>query len=330
MRDDFDSVVADRFKVLDDVPVPDTWSRVLDRVPVRDTRSRVPFSDEALTMIDLETPVPTEPRRQGPHRVGVAALLAAAAVVAIVLVVDARRRRQNPADQPAPTVTVPPTTPPRALFGTPDGEQLAPGTYFVDEVDGTPTPRIFVTIGAGWSNFIDGGPRQERARWPTSYSPEDDIGFITFSRPDRVYLDACHWSDGFHPGPVTTLDGLVAALSEQGGWADVTAPSDISVDGYPGKTFQRTAPAVLSDCPNMSPGHMRLPELGGDGLKSWQNEDDSNFGGAYYEPGQFETLLVLDIDGTVVVINANLWPGSSAADRAEFAAVLDSIRIDRG
>ena len=61
MRDDFDSVVADRFKVLDDVPVPDTWSRVLDRVPVRDTRSRVPFSDEALTMIDLDTPVPTEP-----------------------------------------------------------------------------------------------------------------------------------------------------------------------------------------------------------------------------------------------------------------------------
>ena len=38
--------------------------------------------------------------------------------------------------------------------------------------------------------------------------------------------------------------------------------------------------------------------------------------------------MVLDIDGTVVVINANLWAGSSAADRAEFAAVLDSIRID--
>ena len=70
MRDDFDSVVADRFKVLDDVPVPETWGRVLDRVPVRDSRSRVPFSDDALTMIDLETPVSTEPRRQSPHRVG--------------------------------------------------------------------------------------------------------------------------------------------------------------------------------------------------------------------------------------------------------------------
>jgi hypothetical protein len=329
MRDDFDAMVADRFKVLDDVPVPDTWSRVLDRVPVGDTRSRVPFSDEALTMINLETPVPTEPRRKGGKRVLVAGLLAAAAVAAIALVVT-RDDDAVPADRPAPAVTVPPTTPPRALFATPDGEQLAPGTYFVDEVDGTPTARIFVTIGAGWSNFIDegidkGGPT------PRTYSPEDEdaVGFISFSRPDQVYLDACHLSDGFHPGPVTTLDGLVTALSEQGGWADVTAPSDISIDGYPGKTFQRTAPAVISDCPNMSPGHMRLPELGGDGLKSWQNEDGSNFGGSYYEPGQLETLLVLDIDGTVIVINANLWAGTSAADRAEFADVLDSIRIAR-
>ena len=144
-----------------------------------------------------------------------------------------------------------------------------------------------------------------------------------------MYLDACHWSDGFHPGPVTTLDGLVAALSEQRGWADVTAPSDISVDGYPGKTFQRTAPAVLSDCPNMSPGHMRLPEADGDATREAGRTKTLRISaGAYYEPGQFETLLVLDIDGTVVVINANLWAGSSAADRAEFADVLDSIRID--
>ena len=62
MRDDFDSVVADRFKVLDDVPVPDTWSRVqfkvLDRMPVQ-------FTEEDATMIDLETSVPTDDRQQG-------------------------------------------------------------------------------------------------------------------------------------------------------------------------------------------------------------------------------------------------------------------------
>ena len=334
MRDDFDSVVADRFKVLDDVPVPDTWSRVLERVAVRDSRLRVPFSDEALTMIDLDTPVSTEPRRQGTRRVGVAALLAAASVIAIVVMVT-HDDAQHPADQPAPTVTVPPTTPPQSLSATPEGEQLVPGTYFVDEVDGTPTQRIFVSIGAGWVDeparadaLADSPMLGKHGR--RGIGAEDDVGFITFSRPDRVYSDACHLDLGFHPGAVRTLDGLVAALSEQDGWVDVTAPSEISVDGYPGKTFQRTAPAVLADCRNFEPGRMRLSELGGDGLKSWLNEDDSNFGGNYYEPGQFETLLVVDIDGTVVVISANLWAGSSAADRAEFAAVLDSIRIDRG
>ena len=140
-----------------------------------------------------------------------------------------------------------PETPPRALFDTAVDEQLAPGTYFVDEVDGTSTPRIFVTIGTGWTNF-DGSGLDKRG----GMTFEDDIGFITFSRPDKVYLDACHLDDGFHPGPVATVDGLVAALREQqGGWVDVTAPSDISVDGYFGKTFQRTAPAVLSDCPKV-------------------------------------------------------------------------------
>ena len=60
---------------------------------------------------------------------------------------------------------------------------------------------------------------------------------------------------------------------------------------------------------------MRIPEADGDALEKLANEPFDS-GGDYYEPGQIETLLVLDIDGTVVVINANLWPGSSAADRA--------------
>ena len=332
MRDDFDTLVADRCKILDDVPVPDTWSRVLDRVPVRDAPSRAPFSDDALTMIDLDTPAPPEPRHQRPHRAGVAALLAAAVVAAIVLV-STRDDAQNPADEPAPTVTAPSTAPPGDLFGTPVGERLAPGTYFIDEVNGTPTPRISFTLGAGWSRAENGKDRSDLSQQgPTTASntPEDAIGFIAFSRPEQVYLDACHLNEGFHPGPVTTLDGLVTALTEQqGGWHVTAAPSDISVDGYPGKTFKRTAPAVFTDCSKMSPTGMRIPEVGGGVLRSWLNGDNASFGGAYYEPGQVETLLVLDLDGTIVVINTSLFPGPTIATRTEFAAALDSIRIDR-
>ena len=104
MRDDFDSVVADRFKVLDDVPVPDTWSRVqlrlLDPAPVR-------FDDDEATMIDLEAPSATDERRTGPSRAVVACLLAAAAVLVVAAVVLVRRDIHKPA---VVTTTTPPDT----------------------------------------------------------------------------------------------------------------------------------------------------------------------------------------------------------------------------
>ena len=77
---------------------------------------------------------------------------------------------------------------------------------------------------------------------------QHDVGVMELSHPIAVYSDACHWEAGNHPGPLDTVDGLVAALSEQQGWAEVTSPSDISIDGYIGKAFQRTAPSDMSDC----------------------------------------------------------------------------------
>ncbi len=106
MHDDFDPAVADRFKDLDQVPVPDTWSRVLERVPAPDAWFRIPSDEEMVTMIDFETPLQNEPRRTGPMRVLVAGLLAAAALVAIVLMAVRDDDRLNRADEPAATVPV--------------------------------------------------------------------------------------------------------------------------------------------------------------------------------------------------------------------------------
>ena len=154
---------------------------------------------------------------------------------------------------------------------------------------------------------------------------EGGIGLMTITNPVAVFSDACHPTDGFYPGSVATVDGFVTALREQqGGWVDVTAPSDISVDGYLGKAFQRTAPAVMAGCTTRDGGS----RFSGDAvLPSWESSDGINMG---YAPGQIETLWVLDIDGTVVVISTELWPGPSATAHADFAdTVLDSIRIDQ-
>lgn len=296
MPDDFDTVVADRCSAVDDVPVPaDLWSRVqfkvLDHMPAQ-------FPQEETTMIDLEAPSQTEEHRKGPKRFVVAGLLAAAAVVAIAVVAIYNGDPDSPADQPSPTVTVPPTMPPQALFGAPEEQLMPPGTYFLDEVGGTATPRIFLTLGEGWRNIGTGVG-----------IGNDELGVVRFSRPEGVFADACHASEGYHQGSVTTLDGVVAALSEQAGWAAVTAPSDITVNGYPGKTFQRTAPADFTGC---NPGDAQFRSSSG-----W-----------WYEPNEIETLLVLDVNGSIIEIHTRLKPDHNDADAvAGLAAVLDSIRI---
>ena len=254
------------------------------------------FTEEEATMIDLETPSQTDEHRKGPKRALIAGLLAAAAVVAIALVAIRNDDPVSPADQPSPTVTAPPSVPPQALFGGPD-VPLAPGTYSIDQVEGTPTPtpRILVTIGDGWSTYDD---------WGLIKDGGDPIEAMTVNVPDRVFLDACHPSEGDHPAPLNTLDGLTTALIEQAGWIDVTTPSDISIDGYAGKAFQRVTPTDLSDCPL--------------GFTSWSQ--------TVYEPSSTNTVWVLDLDGTIIVVETRVDAGQPA-DVAELAAMLDSIRI---
>ncbi len=101
-----------------------------------------------VTLVDHE-PTPSEPSSGRRWPILIAA--AAAVVFVAVVLVGHDRDDATPADQPSPTVTVPPTSPPRPLPEALD-EKLVPGTYFVDEVAGTPTPRIFATIGAGWTD----------------------------------------------------------------------------------------------------------------------------------------------------------------------------------
>jgi hypothetical protein len=302
MPDDFDSVVAARCSAVDDVPVPaDLWSRVqvkvLDGLPVQ-------FTEGETTMIDLETPRHTDAHQERTRRVLVAGLLAAA-VVAIALVAIRTDDRVTTSDQPSPTVTVPVTVAPRALFGTP-GEEFVPGTYYVDEVEGTATRRIFVTLGDGWTNFGD------------KVIGSDVGGTARFSRADRVYADACHASEGFHPGPVTTLDGLVTALTEQQGWADVTAPTGVTVSGYTGKQFQRIAPADQTGCnTNDAP------------FRSWETDGVGEPDYFWYQRGDTETVLVLDVNGTIIIINTVASDGREDPAAAPLAAMLDSIRIEQ-
>ena len=72
---------------------------------------------------------------------------------------------------------------------------------------------------------------------------------IVFGGDLYVYGDPCHWASTTPDTPATTVDELVAALAAQAS-RDASAPVDITVDGYAGKSITLHVPddAVFSDC----------------------------------------------------------------------------------
>jgi hypothetical protein len=302
VRDDFDSVVADRCRAVSDVAVPaDLWSRVqfkvLDRTPVQ-------FSEEEVTMIDLETPH-TDEHRKGPKWVLRAALLVAAAVAAIALVAIRKDDPVSPADQPSPTVTVPPTT-------------IAPATKTVRFV-------VFNTnIPVTFTAPEDAVSTNSLVLSPTHWTVDDgweahkgvDIGIVglQFAVISNIYADGCQW--GLLAPPVgPTVDDLAEA------WANLpqysaTAAVDVTVDAYAGKQVGFTVPDYnVDECKKGPDSPVFL---------LWQVSDNPGFYAV--APISIEQRI-LDVNGTRLVISAYYSSSSPPQDRAALDQALASIQI---
>jgi hypothetical protein len=298
--DDFDSVVADRCRAVDDVAVPaDLWSRVqikvLDRTPVQ-------FSEEETTMIDLDARSRTDEHRKGPRRVLVAGLLAAAAVVAIVLVAIRKDDPVSPADQPSPIVTAPPTTTIATKAIQFDVYNTSIPVTFTAPADAVITGSLTM-VPTHWT--VDDG-------WGAHKGAEADIVGVQFAVISNIFADGCQHSPLAPPvGP--SVDDLAAA------WASLpqysaTPAVDVIVDGYAGKQVGFTVPAFdVSDCRD---GVFLLWGVGADP--------------GFYAPvpgGMHIEQRILDVNGTRLLISEYYTPTSSPEDRAALDALLASIQI---
>ena len=240
-------------------------------------------------------------------------LVAAAAVVAVVV---GTRLLGPPAPggvggvpSVQPSVAPSPTAAPSvASPSTPVGGR-APGPFFFTGVgDG---PAITVTIPApGWDG--DGGTLVKN----DNSDPPDGAGMIgPWYGALYVYGDPCRWSTTTPKNPATTVDELVAALTAQKS-RDASAPVDITVDGYSGKSITLHVPddAVFNNC---------------DGGKfgSWQTAAVSTDGPERYHqgPGQIDELLILEVSGKLMVFDAAYYTGTPTGDLAELHAMLDSM-----
>ena len=210
--------------------------------------------------------------------------------------------------EPTPTLTPEPTP-----TTTPEG-LLPEGTHVLSDgeaLEGLRTLPITVTIPApDWYGEPGGGILIKN---DNSAAP-DGAGMIVFFGELYVYGDPCEWATTRPDAPATTVDELVAALAAQAS-RDASAPVDVTVDGYAGKSITLHVPddAVFSDCDR---SEFRTLVMGADGARYHQ------------DPGQIDEVWVVDVNGELAIIDWAHYAGTPTEHVEELRAIVDSITFE--
>jgi hypothetical protein len=244
--------------------------------------------------------------------------IAAAAVVAIGLAWINFSPSQNKgigaAQTPMPTATTAPTPSPSPKQ-LPAGS-VEPGRYWLNasgESDAVLLPRIALTMPAGWS--ADGDLLLK------NYAPDLNPGELDPSdagagptlvawQMSGTFVDPCTNHTLVKPAPGPSVDALAAALAHQPG-TTAGPPTAVTVGGYSGKLVELTVTADITKCPRFS---------------IWTSPD----GNDRFVQGTNEVnrMYILDVDGHRFTFDARIPARTTAADRAELQAILDSIAIE--
>ena len=208
---------------------------------------------------------------------------------------------------PSPTATASPSPTPVALERQPNGP-LAAGSYYINNVG---TKKLTLTVPAGWSR-----PTATDAFVIKNEGTPGEVFLLTWV-VSHTFTDVCHWSADSLVNAGTTVDQLVSALVDQTG-RTASTPSDLTVAGFPAKRVELTVASDL-DVATCTEGILRY----------WPAPGPDLTGGLCCNPaGNTDVISVVDVAGKRLVVVARYYPGSTAADKAELQAIVDSIQIE--
>ena len=241
--------------------------------------------------------------------------LGAAAVVVVAIVGAQLLGPTTEGPGAAPTASTDPTpTPSEAAWS---GIPAGPFTV-ADASSGAPVPTTITISTPGWTfdeEFSALGKGQE-----VDNLPEASILFWGYAAPAAfdVYGDPCRWMSSAPDAPATTIDDFAAALAAQPS-RDATAPVDVTIGGYEGRslTIHVPADAVFEDCDEDNFTSYGVATDGGTEPSRW-----------HQGPGQIDELWIVDVDGATMVIDAMYRPDTSTELIEEMRAIVDSTRFE--
>ena len=141
-----------------------------------------------------------------------------------------------------------------------------------------------------------------------------NLALLGLYKVTGAFTDPCNDEAPVDPAP-QGIDGFVDALRREVG-VNAGPVSDTIVGGLPAKTFDITTTIDYESCPNQPASLWTFNEVG------TQIERENNTG------GQSSRIWLVDVNGTLILINAELAVGGTDADAEEVYRMVDSIQFE--
>jgi hypothetical protein len=259
--------------------------------------------------------------------------LAAAALVAVVLIGSQligppSGGTGGPGDEPTPTPEASVADPTPELTPSSSAWTGIPGGTFV--VTGTDDP-VQITVNIASSGWVPLPEFDALSKDDDGLDAPETVGaaLLAWAWPAgtgfNVYGHPCQWSTTIPETPATTPDEIAADLAAQAS-RDATAPVDVTVGGYAGKAITLHVPMAF-EVPNAT-REEEFADCDNDvfafyGIEG-EDEDARNAQG----PGQVDELWILDVDGSIVILDAAYGPATPADLVEELRALAESATFE--
>jgi len=256
-------------------------------------------------------------------------LAAAAAVVIAVVAFNLLPGSPAPGGEPSASPSVEPSVAPSAEPSTTSWTGLPEGPFVVTSA-GDPV-QVTVSIaspGWGWVTDFDFVNKDDDGL----DAPETvGVALLAWTWPAgtgfNVYGDPCQWSTTIPATPATTPDEIAAAFGAQA-LTDASAPVDVTVGGYAGKAVTLQVPMSYHQVPDVP----REEEFADCDQNDFVFYGTDRAGAAVERnaqgPGQIDELWILDVDGSIVILDASYGPAAPAELVDELRTLAESATFE--
>ena len=141
----------------------------------------------------------------------------------------------------------------------------------------------------------------------------------------NVYRDPCRWKTSIPKSPATTPDEIATAFATQAS-TDASAPVDVTVGGYAGKAVTLHVP-ISFHIPNAG-REEEFADCDANTFALYGIEGEKGVARNAQGPGQIDELLILDVEGSIVILDVAYSPATPAELVAETRTLAESATFD--